>query len=301
MKKSQLLKIIRESVKETLNEQTTPHNFVGVCNCEDYDIATGMCLIGLNGPFGTWKMNVALVPIGSTLSGAVGANVGDIMCNMDNVINGGASNSGNISDCTTINNQGQTVTTQRRIVLGIPSGTNVSGFAENCLLPPNTACGIGCTDPNYQNYNPNASHSCNNCCGPAHIPGCTDGDPNTNGGIANNYTPFATIDDGSCIYIGCADPTAVNYDPNDDGCGIPPTSSNTSCCDYEGCADSAAVNYDPIATIDNGTCYGCVDPMAFPSSQCSLCIADCNQDPIGTNNPGWNSCCSFPTIGCTDP
>ena len=67
-----------------------------------------------------------------------------------------------------------------------------------------------------------------------------------------------------------------------------------------GCTDPVATNYDPLATIDNQTCYGCVDVMALPP-QCSLCIADCNQDPIGTNNPGWNSCCSFPTIGCTDP
>ena len=49
--------------------------------------------------------------------------------------------------------------------------------------------------------------NCNN-------PGCTDVS-------AVNYNPSATLDDGSCCYIGgCRDVTAINYDPNalcDDG------------------------------------------------------------------------------------
>ena len=43
--------------------------------------------------------------------------------------------------------------------------------------------------------------------------GCTD--PN-----ADNFDPNATIDDGSCLYLGCTDPNAANYNPNaiqDDG------------------------------------------------------------------------------------
>ena len=46
-------------------------------------------------------------------------------------------------------------------------------------------------------------------------PGCTDP-------MALNYNPFATSDDGSCLYPtnGCTDPNAINYDPTaiiDDG------------------------------------------------------------------------------------
>lgn len=56
--------------------------------------------------------------------------------------------------------------------------------------------------------------------------GCTD--PN-----ANNYNPEATINDNSCLYdiLGCTDPLALNYNPNanvdDDSCIYPePCESN---------------------------------------------------------------------------
>lgn len=53
----------------------------------------------------------------------------------------------------------------------------------------------------------------------ASLCGCTD--PN-----AQNYDPNAQLDDGSCLYDGCTDPNASNYDPNastDDGsCVYPP-------------------------------------------------------------------------------
>lgn len=47
-------------------------------------------------------------------------------------------------------------------------------------------------------------NSCDVCSGD--VPGCTDD-------TANNYNPFATIDDGSCTYgtAGCTDETAANY------------------------------------------------------------------------------------------
>ena len=51
-------------------------------------------------------------------------------------------------------------------------------------------------------------------------PGCTDS-------LANNYNPFATIDDGTCLYspfiFGCTDSTALNYDPL-------ATVDDSSCC-----------------------------------------------------------------------
>ena len=194
MKKSQLRNIIRESVKEALNEQPQPHAYVAVCNCEDWDIAANYCNQGANGPFGT---------------NLQGAATGDIMCHMDSVINGGGVNNGNTNQCIKINTQGNSLTSQTRLVVSTLSGANTSGFAENCLLPPTTKCGIGCTDPNSQTYTPNASHPCNSsgygptsdpnldndCCGPAHIPGCTV--PS-----ALNYDPLATLDDGSCTYTG---------------------------------------------------------------------------------------------------
>ena len=41
-----------------------------------------------------------------------------------------------------------------------------------------------------------------------------------------NFYPAANVDDGSCLYLGCRDPTATNYDPNanlDDGSCIYPS------------------------------------------------------------------------------
>ncbi len=50
-------------------------------------------------------------------------------------------------------------------------------------------------------------------CGEDEVEGCTD--PN-----ADNFNPEATISSGDCEYSGCTDPDAENYDPNatnDDG------------------------------------------------------------------------------------
>ena len=51
-------------------------------------------------------------------------------------------------------------------------------------------------------------------------PGCTDS-------LANNYNPFATIEDSTCLYstfvFGCTDSTALNYDPL-------ATVDDSSCC-----------------------------------------------------------------------
>jgi len=54
----------------------------------------------------------------------------------------------------------------------------------------------GCTDPDANNYDPDAEEDDGSCTyDPDPIPGCTDSD-------ANNYDPDATEDDGSCTYGG---------------------------------------------------------------------------------------------------
>ena len=85
--------------------------------------------------------------------------------------------------------------------------------------------------------------------------GCTDVN-------ACNYDPEATLDDGSCNFdcTGCTDPTACNYDEfatQDDGsctvnddCGVC-GGDNSSCT---GCTDPMACNYNPEATIEDGSC-----------------------------------------------
>jgi uncharacterized repeat protein (TIGR01451 family) len=141
---------------------------------------------------------------------------------------------------------------------------------------------FGCTDPTYDNYNPNATVDDGSCANEP-VLGCTD--PN-----ATNYNPEATLDDGSCEYPpvqGCTDPNAINYNPEatlDDGsCEYPPV---------QGCTDPNANNYNPEATLDDGSCeyppvQGCTDPNAT------------NYNPEATLDDGS---CEYPPVqGCTDP
>ena len=91
--------------------------------------------------------------------------------------------------------------------------------------------------------------NCNNdtdgdgVCNEVEISGCTDGDINTNGGVACNYDETATDDDGSCEYSSCA-----------------------------GCLTSSACNYDSNATI-SAEC-------TFPESGYD-CDGNCNNDTDG--------------------
>ncbi len=81
------------------------------------------------------------------------------------------------------------------------------------------------------------------------VAGCTDS-------TASNYNSAATVDDGSCAYIGpafvggCTDPNAINYNPNanaDDGsCGYPaPIITSASVV----CEDQFDGNYKFIITV----------------------------------------------------
>ena len=120
--------------------------------------------------------------------------------------------------------------------------------------------------PNAINTDPNATCSDASCIEP--YPGCTDGDPNTNGGIACNYDPLANVDNGSCNYISCA-----------------------------GCTTPGSVGYDASATIDDGSCgaaciYGCMDNTQFNYNPAATCEAT-------PDNPGSGECIPIVT-GCTD-
>ena len=122
------------------------------------------------------------------------------------------------------------------------------------------------------------------------VRGCTDIN-------AINYNSLAVVDDGSCLYSGCTDPLADNYDATlaaDCLDNIINTQFYSqypgwnSCCDYtiKGCTDPLASNYDPSATVDDGSCIyeGCTNPDAD------------NYDPNATIDDG-----SCEWYGCTDP
>jgi hypothetical protein len=92
---------------------------------------------------------------------------------------------------------------------------------------------------------------------------------------ADNYNPTSTIDDGSCLFAGCMDVAACNFDPGANY-SLPETCAYVSDCQgncgglafvdpcgncnlpenacYGGCTNPDAYNYDPGAGYDDGSC-----------------------------------------------
>ena len=164
---------------------------------------------------------------------------------------------------------------------GDPCVADPYGTMQTILTSPMGCCCehtvVGCMDPTATNNNPNAntppaSGSTLSCI--YAISGCTH-----NISAVTNYDPTATVDDGSCIYVGCSDNTAVNY-----SYFVNPADGNTyyatvddGSCTYaavSGCMMSWADNYDPLATTEDGTCLfsGCgyLDLSWGPNEQLSL-------------------------------
>ena len=111
-----------------------------------------------------------------------------------------------------------------------------------------------------------------------------------------DITSMSFADEGNigCLYFGCIEPTADNYDSSDNIVGCEP---GDDCCIWYGCTDGAgtdgsppACNYDPVATDDDGSCEylscaGCTDGAA------------CNYDSTALINVG----CDYSCLGCTNP
>jgi hypothetical protein len=154
-------------------------------------------------------------------------------------------------------------------------------------LPPQPVGIYGCTDPAALNYTPSATID-NGTCIPK-IYGCT----NIN---ALNFNPRANTEDGSCTYkappaeiLGCTNKNALNYNSK-------ATQDDGSCIDIIiGCMDKNATNYNPLA---NTICEGC----------CRYKISDlavgCT-DPNAKNFDGYavidNGSCQYYKVGCTNP
>ena len=89
-------------------------------------------------------------------------------------------------------------------------------------------------------------------------PGCTDP-------LAYNYEADATEDDGTCLYVGCADNTYLEFYTQ----GFVADFGDNSFCEtilIPGCTDSTACNYDISANWDgenclylDGVCQTCED------------------------------------------
>jgi hypothetical protein len=201
----------------------------------------------------------------------------------------------------------------------------------NDVTACNYNAAAGCLEEGSCTY-PEFAYDCNgNCindgnnngiCDPFDNLGCTD--PN-----ADNYNPNAIQEDGSCIYVGCTDAAACNYDATaltDDGSCTYPSETCLDCagvciedtdadgtCDcleIEGCTNPASVNYNPLATEFDGSCIlGCMDVFAInynaqANEDDGSCIYQvlgctyptaCNYNPEATTD---NNTCTFP--GCND-
>ena len=103
--------------------------------------------------------------------------------------------------------------------------------------------------------------------------------------------PLGFTDDGSCIYYGCTDSSADNYD----------SSANTDdgSCIISGCTDdgqqswsvtpgTSACNYDSAANLNSGSC---TYPLTYYNCN-NICINDTDGDGV---------CDELEGLGCTDP
>ncbi|MBF25567.1 MAG: hypothetical protein CMP49_03505 [Flavobacteriales bacterium] len=75
---------------------------------------------------------------------------------------------------------------------------------------------------------------------------------------AINYNENANVDNFSCIYYACDDNQALNFNPEGEECFdyfnnqtfLPEPDGLDDCCDYLGCLDPYSVNYNSSATIE---------------------------------------------------
>ena len=138
-----------------------------------------------------------------------------------------------------------------------------------CLNDPCNAV-LGCTDPDSNNYNPEANCDDGSYCFENEVMGCTNE-------CASNYDPDANADDGSCILPFCDDGCVLTTDffdsvtcncdatpPNiDDACDLTIDSFDTETCTIVNqiptCDDGNMCTEDSF-DLTSCTCLNIVDP-----------------------------------------
>ena len=184
MKKSQLRKIIKESIKELMTEQTNPDaRRIYGCDCS---VAPGRVytqteVIAYNAS----NPNSIFDDLGGGGYLPAGQN-GELylICEDNNYWN--IPNA--IVDCSTPQD-GQ-------IIYQTGGVTNTIRIADNGVM---SEWGNGPIKSHQTSTCGGTGVFPHDCSGPV-VEGCMDNDPNTFNGVASNYNPNATVDDGSCQY-----------------------------------------------------------------------------------------------------
>jgi hypothetical protein len=136
----------------------------------------------------------------------------------------------------------------------------------------------GCLDNSFLEYNENANTDTEpTSCEILIVQGCTDES-------AFNFNSFANTDDDSCYpYImGCIDSTAFNFILPSNNPQIDVNTDDASCI-YAGCTNPFADNYNMMATIDDGSCliYGCtLDVFPNYNSQATIDDFSCDMNSL---------------------
>ncbi len=158
--------------------------------------------------------------------------------------------------------------------------------ADACRFPSETNGYRGCTDSAYQEYSNFATQDDGSCVTKL-IVGCMDP-------TAANYDADATVYDNSCIskpLEGCMNPTDTEYDPQ----AVKDTEPTSSCSgQIRGCTDSESLCYNSLAVADDGSCqttncvgtFGCQDSLAT------------NYNPDATKQRSSSDCTFPPKTGC---
>jgi hypothetical protein len=155
----------------------------------------------------------------------------------------------------------------------------------------------GCTDPDFLEYDKNASCDDGSCATPL-ILGCTDPAACNFDPAANKNIPEMCCFNSQCALelgivcpetvYGCMDPASLNYNPNANA-----SSEIDTCCYTGGCMDSRYLEYNPDACFDDGSyckvlkIWGCMDMVACnynPFANISSpedCIFGCNEKATG--------------------
>ena len=163
------------------------------------------------------------------------------------------------------------------------------GVNCECVTNPTTEI-LGCTDPNFCEYDPLATCDDGSCV-------TSNADPNTCntdcllGDLEEWNSISCTCEVTTISVVGCTDPTATNFNPaancEDNSCMFTAV--------VLGCTDPDYCEYDPNATVDDGSCVTLTtDP--------GTCNTDCLNGDIEDWDPIQCMCVviEIPVLGCTN-